>query len=152
MLEITLEIHKPNRPDAVQLINDLDSYLNTLYPPDSNYLLDINILMQPPFRFVLAFVQEEAVGCAAIRLFDDYAEVKRMYVKPAYRGNGIAHRLLDKLESLAQEAGIRVLRLETGTRQQEAMKLYERCGFKRCAVFGNYEDSPYSIFYEKQLD
>src|SRR5262245_5275274 len=110
----------------MQLISELDTYLNSLYPPESNYLLDIETLMQPSIQFVLAFTDGEAVGCGAVWLKEDYAEVKRMYVKPKCRGMGIGTKILNKIEALAREAGITTLRLETGNLQPEALKLYER--------------------------
>lgn len=152
MPEITLEIVKPNRPDAVQLIAELDAYLNSLYPPESNYLLDIETLMQPSIRFVMAFVDGEAVGCGALWLKDDYAEVKRMYVRQSCRGMGIGYKLLNKVETIAREAGITTLRLETGDSQPEALQLYERSGYTPCEKFGDYVHNAQNLFLEKRLD
>lgn len=152
MPEITLEVHKPNRPDAVQLISELDAYLNGLYPPDSNYLLDIETLTQPSIRFVLAFVDGEAVGCGAVWLKGEYAEVKRMYVKPQCRGMGIGYKLLNKIEALAGEAGIMTMKLETGNLQPEALKLYERNGYTPCEKFGDYVHNAENLFFEKRLE
>lgn len=64
------------------------------------------------------------------RGFDDYAEVKRVYTWPAARGRGVAKALLRKIEDEARGANKSVLRLETGTYQQEAIGLYKRMGFR----------------------
>jgi putative acetyltransferase len=89
-------------------------------------------------------------------MFDDYAEVKRMYSRPEARGRGIGKALLARIEAATLTAGRHLLRLETGTRQHAAMALYERCGFHRCGAFGHYthlapEQIAESIFYEKRL-
>ena len=69
------------------------------------------------------------VGCGGVALFDDYAEVKRMYTRPAVRGVGLAKALLRRIEDEARAVGAPVLRLETGIHQQEAIGLYEVRGF-----------------------
>jgi putative acetyltransferase len=151
MPEVTLEIVNPNRPDVIALINELDEFHVNLYPPESNHLLDINSLMQPNIRFMLALVQGKAIGCGAIRIQEDYAEIKRMYVRPAYRGMGIGYQVLSKLEGLAKELGLPTTRLETGIHNLDALKLYEHCGYSRRSPFGEYTDDPLSLYYEKQL-
>ena len=71
-------------------------------------------------------------------MFDDYAEVKRMYTRPAARGQGIAKAVLRRIEDEARRAGKSVLRLETGTHQQEAIGLYAHMGFRPRGPFGPY--------------
>jgi putative acetyltransferase len=97
-----------------------------------------------------------AAGCGGVALFSDFAEVKRMYVRPSARGRGVAQALLKRLEAEARSAGLLLLRLETGDRQVAAMRLYERAGFARCGAFGAYAAMPpgaiaTSIFLEKRL-
>jgi len=89
-------------------------------------------------------------------VFDDYAEVKRMYTRRVARGRGVAKALLRRIEEEAREAGKLVLRLETGTRQHEAIGLYERMGFRPRGPFGPYAAMPAqnietSLFFEKIL-
>jgi putative acetyltransferase len=149
---ITLEIASPDRPDARQLIQELDDYLSGLYPADSNHILDIPALMQPSVRFLLAFADGQSVGCGAVRFMHDYAEIKRMYVRPGGRGLGIGWRLLARLEDIASGQGIATMRLETGIHQPAAIRLYERHGYTKCGPFGDYAADPLSLFYEKQLE
>jgi putative acetyltransferase len=64
--------------------------------------------------------------------------------------------VLKRLEDEARQAGERVLRLETGMYQKEALRFYEKCGFRRCEAFGAYRDLPVesiatSVFFEKRL-
>jgi putative acetyltransferase len=96
------------------------------------------------------------MACGGVALFDDFAEVKRMYTREAVRGRGIGKTLLARLEAEARRAGKGILRLETGIRQTAAIGLYERSGFRERGPFGHYSDLPAdaidtSVFYEKPL-
>jgi putative acetyltransferase len=107
-------------------------------------------------RFFVARLDGLAVGCGGVAICDDYAEVKRMYTRPRARGRGIAKALLRRIEQEARAAGKIVLRLETGTNQQEAIGLYERMGFRPRGPFGAYATMPArnietSLFFEKVL-
>ena len=81
-------------------------------------------------RLFLARLDGVVVGCGGVAVFDDYAEVKRMYTRPAARGRGVAKALLYIIQDEARRANKSVLRLETGTYQREAIGLYERMGFR----------------------
>ena len=74
-----------------------------------------------------------------------------MYVRPQFRGLGLAKLMLDHLETYARERGVGLLRLETGIYQSEAIGLYERMGFRSIPPFGEYREDPLSRFYEKQI-
>ena len=74
-----------------------------------------------------------------------------MYVQPAARGLGAAHKLLSLLESTALVRGCRQLYLETGPYQPEALAFYAKQGYQRCAAFGDYRDHPLSVFMAKTL-
>jgi putative acetyltransferase len=79
-----------------------------------------------------------------------------MYVRDVARRLGVAQAMLNHIEAEAHQAGVDVLRLETGTHQEAAIQLYLRAGFQRCAAFGEYADmSPTaigtSVFFEKRL-
>ena len=97
-----------------------------------------------------------SVGCGGVALFETFAEVKRMYVRDEVRGRGVGWALLTRIESEAKGGGLDLLRLETGTRQFAAMRLYERAGFRPCEAFGEYasmapEAIATSVFLEKRL-
>lgn len=88
-----------------------------------------------------------AAGCGAIRRLDDgTVEIKRMYVRPESRGKGASTAILRALE---EAAGDGVIRLETGTAQPEAMRFYEREGYRKIPLFGAYVGSDLSVCYEK---
>ncbi|GAA2625530.1 hypothetical protein GCM10010399_66220 [Dactylosporangium fulvum] len=106
--------------------------------------------VDPDAKFVLATVDGVAAGCGAIQPLDDQtAEIKRMYVRPAHRGIGIARRILAALEDLAVGSHYPVVRLETGARQPEAISLYESTGYRPIPRYGPYVRSPLSLCYEK---
>ncbi|MGC5021966.1 GNAT family N-acetyltransferase [Micromonospora sp. DT47] len=93
-----------------------------------------------------------AVACGGIQALDaDTGELKRMYVRPAYRGRGIARQLLPALEELALQRGHSVLCLETGTYLPAAIGLYTSCGYEPIPVYGEYVGNPYSVCFAKRL-
>ena len=150
--DVQIRTESPDQPELVALMAELDAYQSALYPPESNHLLDLAALQAPGVRFVVARgAQGEALGIGAVVLKAGYGEVKRMYVPPPQRGRGIARALLGRLEAEARDAGLGWLKLETGIAQPEALRLYERAGFMRCAPFGDYHDDPLSVFMDKPL-
>ncbi|MEV6810611.1 GNAT family N-acetyltransferase [Micromonospora sp. NPDC051296] len=93
-----------------------------------------------------------AVGCGGLRfLRSGTAEIKRMYVTPPARGTGVATAILHALEKAARDAGVRTLLLETGTAQPDAMRFYEREGYRRIDNFGPYRAEPLSVCYARDL-
>ncbi|GIJ79273.1 Acetyltransferase (GNAT) family protein [Micromonospora phaseoli] len=93
-----------------------------------------------------------AVGCGGLRfLAPGRAEIKRMYVTPPARGTGVAVAILHALEGEARTAGVRTLVLETGTAQPDAMRFYEREGYRRIDNFGPYLGEPLSVCYARDL-
>jgi putative acetyltransferase len=99
------------------------------------------------------------LGCGAFRRMpaeaatdgQPYVEIKRMYVEPAARGQRIAARLLERLEQVAAREGTALALLETGRDQHEAVRLYERLGYRRRGPFAGYPDNGLSVFYAKRL-
>lgn len=142
----------PDQPEVRDLLARLDAYCAALYPAESNHLMDIASLMQGDVLFLVARdVDGGAVGCAALVNRAGYGEVKRMFVDAQRRGLGAGSELLEHLVMFARMSALGMLRLETGIHQPEAIALYERAGFVRCAPFGDYRADPLSIFMEKRL-
>ena len=142
--------------DLRALIGELDDVLAAEYSPEQRHGLALDALFQPHIRFFIARLNGAAVGCGGVALFEDFAEVKRMYVRETVRGRGVAQALLMRIETEARAAGLLVLRLETGDQQTAALRLYSRAGFTPCAVFGDYAAMPpeaitTSIFMERRL-
>jgi putative acetyltransferase len=154
-MEIAIELATAATREVVDLLDELNAALAG-YTADQRHALSTDQLFQPGIRFFLARSDGVAVGCGGVAFFDGYAEVKRMYAKPSVRGQGVAKALLRRIESEAQGAGVALLRLETGLYQQDALRFYERAGFRRCGAFGSYLALPpraieTSLFYEKPL-
>ena len=149
-IEIVRE--RPDTPSAIQLIEELESILSSLYPTESRHGYSVEKLIQQQVAFFVIRDGENLVGCGGVQLYGtDFAELKRMYVRPDYRGRGFAKQMLDHLAAHSQENGVHVLRLETGVYQDAAIKLYERYGFKRIPPFGDYVAGKDNLFYEKTL-
>src|SRR4051812_18965339 len=121
MCHITLQIDDPTAPEVKRLLAELDAFLTSLYPPDHNYMTPVHALCQPHVTFLTARCAGRPVGCGAIVHQGDYAEVKRMYVVPEFRGQRIAQRILTELEAMAATMGLAVVRLETGCLQTDAI-------------------------------
>jgi putative acetyltransferase len=142
--------------DAMMLIAELDAVLGGAYAPEQRHGLSIAQVFEPHIRFFVAHIEGTAVGCGALALFADYAEVKRMYTRAAVRGRGVGKAVLGRLEREARSAGLPMLCLETGIHQAAAIALYEAWGFRRCDAFGAYAEMPphriaTSVFYQKLL-
>jgi putative acetyltransferase len=155
-MDILIEHITGPTPEAATLIAELDQVLGTVYEPHQRHGLSVEQIFEPHVRFFMARIENAAVGCGAITLFDDYAAVKRMYTRKGARERGVGKAVLARLEREARAAGKPVLRLETGIHQVPAIRLYEGRGFRRCAAFGAYAEMPpqrieTSIFYEKPL-
>lgn len=152
MMQIRILPESPDSGDARALIAELDAHLTPLYPTESRHGYSVTQLLAQDVTFFVVRSGESAVGCCGIQLFgSEYAEVKRMYVRPTWRGMGYAKRMLQHLEEYARMREVPLLRLETGIYQAEATGLYERMGFYRIPPFGNYRADPLSLYYEKQL-
>jgi putative acetyltransferase len=152
MSEITLGIESPRQADVARLLEALDAYQSSLYPPESNHFLDVEALAAPAIRFFVARRGPEAVGCGALRVDGaGYGELKRMFVAPNARGVRLGRRILERIEEEARREGLDWLRLETGIHQPEALGLYRSAGFVERAAFGDYQPDPLSVFMEKRL-
>lgn len=141
-------------PAVIALIRALNDELDERYPEaDANHFrLDPEEVAPGRGVFLVAYADGEPVGCGATRLNEpDTAEIKRMYVMPAYRGRGIAGHLLSALEEHAKMLGARQLVLETGDRQPESLAVYRRAGFEEIPRFGEYVDSLLSLCMGKKL-
>ncbi len=112
----------------------------------------------PPEQMVatlLARVGSEVAGCGSLREAPErgagVGELKRMYVIPAFRGQGLSRRILIALEEIAVERGLRRLVLETGVRQPEAIGLYRSAGYEQIPNYGVYADEPSSVCFAKEI-
>jgi putative acetyltransferase len=153
---VTVERERPDHPDAEALVMELEAHLAARYPVQSRHGFSVRQLIDEGVELFLVRDDGVAAGCAGILFVPDdpepYAELKRMYVREAFRGRGHARRVLTRLLERARERDVPVVRLETGIEQVEAIGLYESLGFRRCRPFGPYRDDPLSPTYELRLD
>jgi putative acetyltransferase len=142
---------RPDAPDAVALIEELEAHLSPQYPSESRHGYSVDKLVREGVAFFVARVGGKPAGCGGIQLYPDYGELKRMYVRPAFRGLGLGKKLIDVLAEFALSKGVNCLRLETGIHQTEAIGLYQARGFVEIGPFGEYREDPNSRFFEKRL-
>jgi putative acetyltransferase len=152
MTSIEIGIERPDQPEVAALLESSDAYMASLYPAESNHMLDIGSLLRPEVTFIVARMDGRAMGCGAVvDSGEGWAEVKRMFVSPAARGRRLGRLLLERIEVIAAERGATRLRLETGARQPEALALYASAGFVDIGPFGKYRPDPLSLFMEKPI-
>ncbi len=151
-MPIAITEERPDTPDAHALIEELEARLATLYPRESRHGFSVEKLPRERVAFFVSRDDDQAAGCGGVMIVGrEYAEIKRMYVRPAFRGRGLGRLMLEHLFAHARAQGLGVVRLETGIHQREAIALYESGGFRRIGPFGPYTDDPLSRCYEKAI-
>ena len=141
-------------PVGERLTAALNAELTSYYPEEEAHYFRLNPSDVAPGvgTFLVAYNGSEAIGCGAVRrLGEAEAEIKRMYVVPTSRGQGVGRSLLSALEEEARALGADRLLLETGDRLPEALALYVRAGFSVIPRFGEYVDSPLSLCMAKDI-
>jgi GNAT superfamily N-acetyltransferase len=147
-----VKIVEPNNVDLLQLVNQLDQELLQLYPVEDVHGIDFDDAKINEVVFVVAYVQGLPVGCGAIRPLDrEYTELKRFYVEPGYRKQGIAARMLEVLELKARDRNFAGIRLETGAAQPESLAFYQKHGYVTIEKYGEYVNYELSLCYEKRF-
>ncbi|RIK40904.1 MAG: N-acetyltransferase [Chloroflexi bacterium] len=151
-MQITITMERPDSADATALITELDAHLEPIYPQESRHGYSVQKLIDEAVAFFVLRDGATPAACGGVKLFGaEYAEIKRMYVRPQFRGRGYAKRVLEHLTEYSRGQGVLTLRLETGIYQLEAIGLYERMGFYQIPPFGPYRVDPLSRCYEKRL-
>ena len=142
---ITISRAELTSDTARALIDALNAELSGIYPePGANHFrLDPREVAGGRGAFLIIYRAASPVGCGALRLLDARtAELKRMYISPTVRGQGLGRRLVAALEAEARALGVRQLVLETGVRQAAALALYRATGFHPIPLYGEYQLSP----------
>ena len=138
--------------DFIALVKELDAYLKIIDGDEHafyNQYNNIDILKHT----VVLFSNQEPVACGAFKVFDENSvEIKRMYTKPKYRGNGFAAKVLKALEYWAKELNYKACILETGKRQIEAVEFYKKNNYTIIPNFGQYQNVANSICFKKNIE
>jgi GNAT superfamily N-acetyltransferase len=149
---VIIERAAPHSAEAMQLMRELWAELDQLYGNDTATPPEFAGMEKAGAAFVIARMDGEAVGCAALRpLSPQIAEVKRLYVRPRARRAGVARAIMHELEQLARAGGFNEIWLETGLPQTGALRLYESLGYTRIAGFGDYKDEPDNVCFGRRL-
>jgi GNAT superfamily N-acetyltransferase len=112
----------------------------------------ISFPLDQRIEFLVGIIDGDGVACGALQdLEPGVGEIKRMYVKPPYRGRGLSRQILKAVEELAAERGLHTLRLETGRFLPAALGLYTSSGYTEIPLFGQYVGHETSICFEKAI-
>ena len=137
---------------AIELISELESELRRDYPPHYIHDFDLTAFDASQGIFMISYSGDVPMGCLALRpLEKSTAELKRMFVRPSYRGQGAARIMLVQMEQLATDQGFTQIVLETGNRQLAAIRLYRSSGYAPIEPYSEQTDGPASVCFRKVL-
>lgn len=148
---ITIKRTNSDDADFRNLVRQLDKELAIRDGDEHGFYAQYNKIDAIKY-VVVAYENETAVGCGAIKAFDENSmEVKRMFVPESQRSKGIATIVLKELETWTNELGFPKCVLETGLKQPEAIRLYEKNGYAQIPNYGQYIGMDNSVCFEKSL-
>lgn len=147
-----IEVTSYDHPDAVALIAEVQQEYVVRYGDVDGTPVDPAEFAPPRGLFLVAYVDGTPAACGGWRAHGADAELKRMYVSPAFRGRGLARAVLEALERTAAEAGFARVILETGQRQPEAIALYRSSGYEPVPSFGFYAEAPEAVHLGKVVE
>jgi len=105
----------------------------------------------PSGRLLLAYEDDSPVGCVGLRKIEgDICEMKRLYVRPTYRGTGLGYRLAEMIVKAGREAGYRAMRLDTLSTMDAARAVYLSLGFREIAPY-TYNPLDQAVYMELRL-
>ena len=140
-----------DNPDFIHLVKHLDAELAVLDGDEHAFYAQLNKTNKIK-HVIVAYENDKPISCGAIREYSPaIMEVKRMYTIPASRGKGIATKILNELEKWTSELSYQKCILETGLRQPDAIRLYEKNGYRRIANYGKYAEMGNSVCFEKEI-
>jgi len=152
LINAAIAVESPLQDEIRVLVAELNAALLALTPPEFCTHMTVEQMAGPDTTVFVARVDGRAVAIGALRRDENgVGEVKRMYTRPSFQGQGIGGTILAEIELLARREGFGLLVLETGDRHPAAWRVYERGGFHRCGPVFDYPDTGWSVFYEKHL-
>jgi len=139
-----------NHPDFQKLTRLFDDYLVEIDGDEKDFFAQYNQIYID--NVIVCYEDEIAVGCGAFKEYEPtVAEIKRMFVLPEKRGNGIASTVLNFLEIWAKENGFQHAILETSNQLTNAISLYQKSGYEVIPNYGQYIDVESSVCMKKIL-
>lgn len=151
-MAIHILIERPAGPEIAALIEERMTHSRAILPPQSIHTFDLSQLDRPGILFWTVRVEGVLAGCGALKEESDGSgEIKSMFIRPAWRGQGLSRKILEAMEIKARDTGLVRLNLETGSNSLAARALYESLGYSYCAPFGEYRADPLSVFMTKNL-
>ena len=151
-MTLTIAVETPLQDEVRVLVAELNAVLLELTPPEHCHHLTVEQMADASTTVFIVRDGGEAVACGGLKRHDDaIGEVKRMYTRPSHRGRKIGAQVMERIEVLARQEGLKRLVLETGDRHHAAWTVYERAGFTRCGAVLDYPDVTWSVFYDKAL-
>ncbi|WP_310605466.1 GNAT family N-acetyltransferase [Anaerosporobacter sp.] len=142
-----------NNKDFITLCHALDDFLNELVGGEENRAQYVSYnALDDIHDVILVYDDDLVVGCASFKRYDDTcAEVKRVFIRPEYRGKGISRQLMNRLEQQARDKNFLYLILESGEPLVAAMALYRAIGYNVIPNYGQYVDMSDSVCMKKEL-
>ncbi len=151
-MAVTIHCETPDQPEVLDFLSKADERSASLYPAENRYGSGLSTLLSANVQFFVARRDERALGCGGYMLLPEKAaEIKRLFVDPAARGQGVGRGIIRVVEESATQEGVRTLLLETGSKSFEALHLYKSMGFAECGPFALYQPDPLSVFMVKSL-
>lgn len=147
---ITITPVSPTNEAVQKLVATLDTYQISLYNITPCQLEPVALLERSGAYMVGAYEGDRLIGIGAVKLFDDYSEIKRMYVEEGARGKGCADKILGALEEHARKNRRFRIYLETGNLQEAAIRFYKRSGYSEVDSFGGRVKNGVSVYFYKE--
>jgi len=149
---VTVELEPAGGADARWCLSEyyaeLGHRFDAGFDPSAGNKFDPVEMTPPKGWFVIARLDDAAVGCGALKRLDGATgEIKRVWTSPSVRGMGVASKIMDRLETLAAEAGFSTVCLDTNKTLTEARAMYLKLGYHEIAA---YNDNPYAHHWFKK--
>ena len=142
-----------NSETALTLVDELERELRRDYPPHYIHELDVKSFEEQQGIFLVCVDDNEPIGCLGLRPLNlETGELKRMYVRPNFRGRGVGKTMLTEMEKEAAYRGFRCIVLETGNQQHTAINLYQANGYEETPPYNQASDGPASVCFCKTLE
>ena len=148
---MTFQRTNSDNVDFQNLVVLLDRDLQSIDGDEHSFYAQFNKIVNIQ-HVVVCYLDDQPIGCGAFKEYEsNKVEIKRMFVSPGYRGQGVGKGILNELELWALELKYTSCILETGKRQPAAIKLYQKAGYKIIGNFGQYENVENSVCMEKPI-